>query len=192
MKYKRIIVDGVRVLEHRYVMEKFLGRKLKPCELVHHKNHVKDDNRIENLQIMSNSEHAAHHHTLPVGVWSKIGHDKCRDCLGTERKHYIKGFCVLCYERRRFKKRREYNRVRCSKSYRKNRVKILKQMKEYYSTHPEANEKKRAYVRAWHKKNIVYLRKQKAVYRAKNRLRLREYFRKYRLKRIHAAVKATL
>lgn len=60
-RYKYIRVDGVRIHEHRFVMEKFIGRKLTSNEVVHHKNGNPTDNRISNLEVLSNSEHMKHH-----------------------------------------------------------------------------------------------------------------------------------
>ena len=53
------------VKEHRYVMEKNIGRRLKSSEHIHHINRVRDDNRIENLEMVSNYEHALIHWTDP-------------------------------------------------------------------------------------------------------------------------------
>lgn len=59
--YKVISVNGLPIKEHISVMHGIIGRKLYPFEIVHHKNHKRDDNRPENLQLMTRAEHTALH-----------------------------------------------------------------------------------------------------------------------------------
>jgi len=48
--------------QHRVVMEKKLGRKLRKGEIVHHVDHNKKNNHPDNLQVMTQGEHARLHY----------------------------------------------------------------------------------------------------------------------------------
>lgn len=70
--------DGSKrtVLQHREVVEQSLGRRLASTEIVHHRNHDKTDNRLDNLEVLSNSDHASHHAQRPI-EWADA---KCLGC----------------------------------------------------------------------------------------------------------------
>jgi hypothetical protein len=59
------------VMEHRVIMEKQLGRHLYPFEKVHHINGDPSDNRIENLVVISQRQHARSHKS-PNIKWEKL------------------------------------------------------------------------------------------------------------------------
>ena len=75
------------VCEHRLVVENHIGRYLRKDEVVHHINGIKDDNRIENLQIMTNSEHMKLHSiNSPVRKYDKIDKDELYKLYVIEKK----------------------------------------------------------------------------------------------------------
>lgn len=49
------------IMEHILVMECIVGRHIKSDEVVHHKNHIRSDNRASNLQLMTKKEHIRMH-----------------------------------------------------------------------------------------------------------------------------------
>jgi len=55
--------DGY-IMEHQLVMECLIGRHLKKYECVHYINFIRDDNRKENLQLMTINEHMSLHSKL--------------------------------------------------------------------------------------------------------------------------------
>jgi len=60
--YMRVRLANGRIMaEHRYVMSNYLGRELVSTEVIHHIDEHKTNNSIENLQVLTASEHSRIH-----------------------------------------------------------------------------------------------------------------------------------
>lgn len=65
--------------EHRLLMEESLGRPLTANEDVHHINGVKDDNRLENLVVLTKSDHHRLHGTPELQAYHQANPTKNRE-----------------------------------------------------------------------------------------------------------------
>lgn len=54
--YRKTIVNGKHVLEHRLIMSQIIGRELTKEENVHHINGIRDDNSIDNLELWTTKQ----------------------------------------------------------------------------------------------------------------------------------------
>lgn len=81
--YHWISTSEGEILEHRWIVERALSRKLDTDEIVHHRNGDKLDNRIENLEILGRAEHTSLH---------RIHRKPCIIC-GKDDVHQSRGLC---------------------------------------------------------------------------------------------------
>ena len=63
-------VEGRYIMEHVLVMEECLGRKLVDGENIHHINGIRDDNRIENLELWTRPHPSGIRHSDAV-AWAR-------------------------------------------------------------------------------------------------------------------------
>ena len=72
-----------RVLEHRWLVEQAIGRYLTTDEQVDHINQDRQDNRLDNLQVLS-----AHDHTIKTAADRVLGEHRMRDKLAEYERRF--------------------------------------------------------------------------------------------------------
>jgi hypothetical protein len=75
-RYKKLRIGNRLIDEHRYKMEKKLGRRLKYDEIIHHRNGKYKDNHLSNLKVELREIHPKKHFTSRF--YSKIGKKSAR------------------------------------------------------------------------------------------------------------------
>lgn len=89
------------VFEHRYIYEQYHKCCLLPWIVIHHKNEIRNDNRIENLEPMTHKEHHRLHKLGKSYVKKDMSDRICLKCNFQGRIHWRKykdrWICNKCY-----------------------------------------------------------------------------------------------
>ena len=102
------------VYEHRLVIEKILGRYLRKDEKVHHRNGNQLDNRPENLEVLSSSEHTTLHWKegkFAKNCMKRPNPKPCQHCGAIVLRH-IQNKCMRCYSRDRYRQQHPESPIR--------------------------------------------------------------------------------
>lgn len=96
--YSEIFVNGKNVRLHRYLWEKYYG-EIPEGYVIHHKNGNGLDNKIENFELLSDSEHKRKHLLQNKKFWERVRHDgRFRKDIKTKEIIKLRGNGILWHQ----------------------------------------------------------------------------------------------